>query len=744
MSRRDGVSFRHMLRRSLVVFAALAACGPATPQPGSPSQPPSQPPAAGAPAAPPANANANAEVSRWSAKLDDPREAERAVAALEKLGDPRAIPALGKAWGDGGRSPRLIQVIVSLAKPLTPQEAAAAVLPAYEKAGRPAHWDDALPFLRRAIVEVDVASPRSVESAAKAADAIGEARLAAATPALSELARRPVSKKLVATQVAAIRALGKLADDRARAAAALIEIVDREPPPRPRGGSEHDRAQRTERLELALVVTGGAINALGELRAEAAIGSLVLAMYKLPELNRQLRRALVAIGPGAAGELRKILRGEHAAVNQLFQQEQYSKYCDPDRSGGPCLPVSAKQFYPATVLGDFHDAAAVRDLLAVLKDPPLPAYYLSGDGDAEDRAGPTQHVAVMHALGKIGSPEAAKPVYQLWHGVKAPRRGELVSPVFQTKLLAIVKYPYLARDLTGVEELARIAADNGADRESEYHDELRQVAVAAYARLSRDPKGIAILQGLAKRYLDASAQRRAEADRQKPGADAADKEYDAKKKAVEAMKVALIELTKDANATADQIRAATAAVKQAETDLKAAKLAHREKTRPFKDRDGLAKAYLSFARMFQIHIARIEIAIRCKEELSCFAASLRLTPDDAAKNVLPYIKDVFDWTPDHKRELVAAAVERAMLELGKRGAQAQGLTTALLDKVATDQRTIREGILFALPKIAKLPCAECVEKLDLAIRADEGRSARTELTAETEMLRNYFAQAGTK
>lgn len=741
---------RRMLRRSLAVLAVLAACGPATPQLGPQAQPrpqaqaQAQAPSAGAPAGAPATPPANDEVSRWSAKLGDSRETERAVAKLEELGDPRAIPALGKAWGEQGRSARIIQVIVSLAKPLTPQEAAAAVLPAYEKVGRSASWDAALPVLRRALVEVDEANPRSVESAAKAADAVGEARLAAATPALSELARRPPGKKLVATQVAAIRALGRLADDRARAAAALIEIVAREPPPRPRGGNEPDRAQRTERFELALMVTGGAINALGELRAEAAIGALVLGMYKLPELNRQTRRALVAIGPGAAVELRKILRGEHAAVNQLFQGEPYCKYCGENRSGGGCLPVSAKTFYPATVLGDFHDAAAVRDLLAVLKDPPLPAYYAPGDGDAEDRAGPTQHVAVMDALGKIGSAEAARPVYQLWHGVKAPKRGELAPPGLETKLLAMVKYPLLARDLTGVEELARIAADNGADREAEYHDQLRQAAVAAYAQLSRDPKGIAILQGLAKRYLEASAQRRAEADRQKPGADAADKEYDSKKKAVDAMKVKLIELAKDAQATADQIRAATATVKQAEIDLKAAKLAHREKTRPFKERDSLAKAYLGFARMFQIHIARIEIAIRCKEELACFAASLRLTSDEMAKNVLPYIKDAFDWTPEHKRDLVAAAVERAMLELGKRGAKAQGLTTALLDEVATDQRTIRQSILLALPKIAKLPCAECVEKLDLAIKADEGKSARAEFAADTAMLRGYFVWAGTK
>ena len=47
----------------------------------------------------------------------------------------------------------------------------------YEKTDAWASWNLAEPYLIKAIVEVDEANPRSVDSAHKAADALGEARL---------------------------------------------------------------------------------------------------------------------------------------------------------------------------------------------------------------------------------------------------------------------------------------------------------------------------------------------------------------------------------------------------------------------------------------------------------------------------------------------------------------------------------------------------------------------------------------
>src|SRR5512146_2437986 len=91
----------------------------------------------------------------WTKKLNDPREAERAVTQLEQLGDPSAIEALGQAWSEQGKPVRLLQVIISLARPLTPEQAKATFMTDYESSGRPANWDAALPFLTKALTEVD-------------------------------------------------------------------------------------------------------------------------------------------------------------------------------------------------------------------------------------------------------------------------------------------------------------------------------------------------------------------------------------------------------------------------------------------------------------------------------------------------------------------------------------------------------------------------------------------------------------
>ncbi len=705
----------------------------------------------------------------WTAKLDDTRESERAVQKLEELGNPGAIPALGEAWADQGKPVRFLQVIIALARPMTAEEVTyncsteqvpgrskGTCIPEYEKEGRKASWDAALPYLKKALLEVDEANPRSVDSASKAADALGEAQLPGGVEALVDLAHKPVSKKLVSAQVGAIRALGKYDSDKAAAIAALTKLIDREPPAHPSTANKENRAATIEKFELFLALTGAAINAMAELRAPQAAKTLVIAQYRTPELFAQIRRALVASGPEAKAELRKIITDAHPEVEALFKQDKYRKYCGTKQSGGQCLPVSAKYFYPSTVLGDFFDAATVPDLLAVLKKAPEPAYYLPGDGDAEDRAGPTQHVAVFDALGKIGSAAAAKEVYALWKGVKAPKKGEVAPPEFGTKVLAIVKYLFLARDSTGVDELGDIAADNGADREAEYHDQLRQVAAEAFARMSRNPKGISILQGLAKKYFDASAEKRKAADG-KPKADAAvaDKALEKEKKKVDAAKISLVKLTNDQSKSAADINKATLEVKKLEQDLKGHKLKHREATRPYKELDNLAKAYKSFGRLFQYHIARIETGIRCKDNLDCYADTLKMKPEDIKKHVKPYIPDIDkeitkdgkkekEWGKDDLMRLLEGSVERAMLELGKRGEAASKYTDLLLDTATSDNRIIRQSILLALPKIAKIPCQTCEAKLDKVLKAGEGKNMLRELQTETTMMRNYFSWAGGK
>ncbi len=712
----------------------------------------------------------------WTKKLGDPRESERAVTELEQLGDPSAIPALGNAWADQGKPVRLLQVIISLARPLTPDPKEADGSPVFLKRpdgkqeldkegkpipvrgtaaqgyftdyienGRPASWDAALPYLTKALTEVDEANPRSVDSASKAADALGEAKSDAGLDALIDIASKPVTKKLIQAQVGAIRAIGKFDGAKAKAAAALIKIIDREPPPHPRTAKDKEQGRALEeKFGLFLGVTGAAINALGDLRVGSAAKTLALSMYRTPELFVQIRRALVATGPTAKDELRKILRNDNAEVNQLFKDKRLDKYCGDKGDAPPdqCQPVSAKDFYPAVVLGDFYDPAATPDLLAALKRPAVPVYFM------DDQPSPnTQYNAIFDALRKIGSADAAGPVRAMWMAGApkgpAPKKGQPAPAApaedLGVKILAISAYPFLTRDGAGVDELAKIAGDNKAD------DTLRQEAATAFARLSSDPKDLNVLEGLAQKYFDASTAKKKEADgKPKTDSDAADKVFAAKKKEVDKAKSDLLRITHDNSKTAADIKAATAATKKMEDELKEAKKVHKAATAPYKNLDNAAKAYKGYARMFQTHIARVEVGIRCKQNLECLAATLKMKPDEAAKNNGKYIKDIKDWTDDEKKGLVEAGVERAMLDIGKQGGKAAALTDTLLDAAKSDVRLIRQSVLLALPKIAKIPCANCESKLDAAIRAGEGKTTLGDLNLETTMLRNYFSWAGGK
>ena len=681
----------------------------------------------------------------WTKKLNDPHEAERAVTQLEQLGDPSAIPALGQAWSEQGKPVRLLQVIISLARPLTPAQAKATYMTDYETSGRPASWDKALPFLSKALTEVDEANPRSVDSAQKAADALGEAKIEGGLDPLIDIAQKPVTKKLISAEVSAIRAIGKYDTEKPKAAAALTKIIDRDPPDHPRTAKDKEQARALEeKYGLFLGVTGASINALADLRVPSAVKTLVISMYRTPELFAQVRRALVASGPTAEAELRKILRGEHAEVNQFFKDKRLDQYCGDKGDSKDCLPVSAKDFYPAVVLGDFYDPASVPDLLAALDRPMLPQYY------ADDQpSSSTNYNAIFDAIKKIGAPTGADKIRAMWEGgaAPAPAKGKKGAPAaapegggdkLMTRILAVGAYPFVARDDSGVTGLGKIAADNNADQN------LRTEAATAFARLSHDQADIKILNELAQKYYDASDKKRKEAESKKAEKDAADKEFDAVKKKYDDAKADTLKATHDPSKSAQDIKDSTERSKKAEEDMKVAKKTHREKTAPYNQADGAAKDYINYAHMFQIHIARIEVAIRCKNDLNCYVGTLKETPAQAVKFVANYIKGVDSWNKDDKAGLLDGEVERAMLEVGKQGAKAAQYTDALLDAAKTDDRLVRQSILLALPKIAKVPCDNCEQKLDAAIKAGEGKSTLGDLNNETTMLRNYFAWAGGK
>ena len=702
------------------------------------------------------------KASTWTKKLDDPSQIDRAVTNLDQLGDPSAIPALGKAWLSQGRPGRILDVIIALAHPLTPKQAADTFKTDFEKTGRPESWDAALPFLEKAISDVDEANPRSVDQASKAADAIGDSKKSDGLDVLIDLATKAPTKKLISAEIAAIRALGEFDNEKPKVSAALIKIIDRDPPPSPRTTNDKAQArQLQEQQALFLGVTGAAINALGDLRMPSAAPTLVLSMYRTPELFTQVRRALVACGPAAEDELRKILRGEEQAVNQLFKDKRLDTYCGDhnDEPADQCQKTSAKDFYPAVVLGDFYDPASVPDLLAALDRPAAPQFF------QDDQPSPaTQYNAIFDALRKIGSDQAAAKVRSMWMGGPAPAapphgrgrhgRPAPAAPVDtgasdpMTRILAIGAYPFVAHDTTGVDELGKIAFDNHADIN------LRTEAATAFARLSREPAHIKELNDLAAEYYKQAADYRAKANG-KPLADknAADKEFDAAKKVVSDAEAAALKATHEtsSNAAAD-INAAAAVAKKAKDEFQIAKKKHSTAIEPWKELDAHANGLHYTGRLFQVHIARIAVALRCGDKADCYAATLKETPDDARKDLLKYIpdlavKDKNDprfWSKDDVLGLLEGEVERAMLELGKMGPKASSLTDTLLDAAKSDDRLIRQSVLLALPKIAAKPCDHCEDKLDAAIKAGEGKSTLTDLNLETTMLRNYFSWAGGK
>ena len=705
------------------------------------------------------------KASTWTKKLKDPREAERAITELEQLGDPSAIPALGEAWVEEGKPPRYLQVIIALAHPLTPKEAEARFFTDFQESGRKPSWDTALPFLKQAITEVDETNPRSVESAQKAAEALGEAKLAEAIEPLGELAKKPITKKLVTAQAAAAKALGQFDNDKAKAAALLADIIAKEPPDDPKKAKDKAEGRlMTEKLELHLLVTNAALGALGDLRAPTSAKPLALAMYRTPALFANTRRAIVAAGPQGEEEMLKILRNQETDVNQFIKDKRLDVYCGEDGKLTPCLPLGAKDFYPAVVIGDFYDPKVVPDLLTALKRPVAPQYYQDADSPSDS----TNYSAILDALRKIGAPEAAPAVRAIWEGTAQAKPEAPAAPPpkkgapapkpadkpaegapgdldIRTRTFAITVYPFVARDSGAASDLAKIAdgkltQPSGVDLQQ--WNAFRQEAATAFARLSINPADIDVLQRMAQVQFDAGKKEEDKAKAEKPKFDAAETALKAAQKAEVDAQKASMSAAGDKNKSVEEIRAAADAANKAKDAAKEQKKKHKVDTAAYNQATANARNLKGFGHIFQMHSARIVVAMRCKKDISCFVKTLSMKPEDAIKDVQPYIKDADTWTKEEKQGLVDGEVERAMLELGKLGAGAASETDKLLDAAKSDDHLIRQSILIALPKIAKIPCSNCEQKLDAALRAGEGKSGIQDLQLETQMLRNYFAWAG--
>ncbi len=725
----------------------------------------------------------------WIEQLDDPKEMERAVTELEHLCDPKAIPALGAAWEKNNQPTRILQVIIDLSRSLSktdtsvkcpaavePGAAGFCALPdnvgktvpgeAEEKfctdftaKGRPASWDKSLPFLQKALEDLDSNSQRSIDGAVKAAEALGQAQAVAvknkddaaiaqlangnAVAVLIDTVNKKMSQKDAGQRVrlVAVAALGKYKD--AAATNTLAAVVkaekDSQPPP----------------------LVGASINALGEMHSEASLPILIDAMYRQPFFFQQTQRALIGTGAEVRAQMRKIIRGEHADINALVKEQRLDKWCGVDGKlpTSECKAVAPIDYYAAMVLGGLYDEESVDDLIKALDEPATPAYY-----DNQGNPGPPPHNAILDALRKIGSPKSAEKVLSIFASA-----GTKAKPVdMQLRIMAANVYGFVSPGgeekyggKSGLQHLVKFAADN-AETEG-----LRLAAAESLGRLVTKFEDAKPLQVLAAKYANASNEKRKEADgKPKTDLDAAQKKLDELQKVLTA---ADKELKKQTLEKGD-IGLVDKDVTKRRGDAQKAVDEFKEKTytpakEKFTDLDNYSNFMKNFERGFEAHLARVEIATRCDGKPECLMKAFEAKPEDVfalvkKQNGSPVTvkntagKDVSvtlfandkEWGDGDKADLLNAQIERAVLDLRRLGPAAAGQTTALLakvnDKKYLEDRLIRQAIMLALPRIAKLPCVECKTELEKLAKAGQGKAELNALNYETQLAISYFTWAG--
>lgn len=584
----------------------------------------------------------------WIEKLDDRREAQEAIIKLQRLKDPVAIKPLAKVWEERSRPGQVLRAIIDLAS--------------IEDAQGNQHWEDALPVLRKAMEEFDVSDADSIENAKMAADALGEAKDPDSIELLINVVKKSMPRRSPGQEVrrSAIRTLGKFGDD-ARAVDALIGVL---------------KVKLEDQLPELFAA---AADALGETRSPKAALPLIEAIYKIPPVYAQGRRALVAIGKPAIPELIKIFEGEHKEINALAKENKFNTNCD--REMGPdsdCRQPTNLEATAAALLGDLYAKEAVSPLVAGLKRPAQPAFFFPNG-----ESGPTQHQAIFGALRKINDAKAEGAIRAYWQDSTTE---DALRP------WAIDAYSSLSTSTDALGALAKLIKDE------EQEPDIRMAAGQAYARLVRDTKEYEPLLYMVERY--------------KKEATKFDRE-------VQKLEPKLEQAKKDKN--------------QGKQDEVGQELAMAQ---------ARASGYRNYQRAFEQNLARANAGVRCKQDPQCYGAILDESGDDVGKKLSEHIKDLDKWSPEEKGNLKLAAAERALFEIVKMGDKARPVMDKVLQHVESPDRIMRQGTLLAMVHVAKLPCDECVTRLDAVIEKQKEDTKLSELTKDTQVTRNYFLWAG--
>jgi hypothetical protein len=607
----------------------------------------------------------------WIDKLGDanPQEVQRAITELQRLkmepGIEKAIPPLAKVWEKQNRPTKVLRVIIELAE---------------ESKGGP-YWEHAVPVLRTAVDEFDVGDERSIQNAIAAADALGKAKDKDSIQTLIRAVNKQMPKLSAGQRVrlASISALGKFGDEK-RAVEALLKVLEADPKEQPP------------------TLFAAAALALADARSPDAIEPLIIALFKIPMIFPQTRRALIAIGKPVVPKLISIFKGEDKALNQLAKDNKFNVNCRPDNMGEEttCMAPTNLEYKSALLLGDFYSAEAVKPLMAGLKAQPLPSFFEGG------APGPSQHTAILDSLRKIGESEAADAV---WAYAKAGDTDDAVRP------LALDVYSFLTAETKNLKELASMIKDDDAD------EQVRLAAGIAYGRLARAESEYEPIMFMINRYKKRADEKDADAKKAKDAFEKAKKSYDA-----------LAAKEKDPKKPG---KATTKAKNEMEAKQQSSSIL-----------EGEVGGYRNFQRTFEQNLARAHMGTMCKEDPKCYAGILDKQLDDFGKDLSKYIKDWKDWSDREKKDLQVAAIDRALLELRKLGVKARPVTDKLLERVESTDRITRQGILLALVKVAELPCDKCAKRLEQVMESQKDQSTLQALTVETEAIRNFFLWAG--
>lgn len=152
-----------------------------------------------------------------------------------------------------------------------------------------------------------------------------------------------------------------------------------------------------------------------------------------------------------------------------------------------------------------------------------------------------------------------------------------------------------------------------------------------------------------------------------------------------------------------------------------------------------ANGYRDLSTLFWQHKVRALVGVACHDDPACHTKFLKLSPEQVTAEL--QLPDAAQMKRDVKDAYRIAAQERALLELAKLGPKASASLDALLDLADSTERLIREGVLLAMVQVAPIPCDKCTARLDEVIKAQDDQDRLSFLTADTQVVRNYFAGA---